>query len=186
MLANRAFERTVPRGHGAPRARRECAPAALYLARRAAAHAGVRRHMGPRCPRCRRSEFSYRSLLAVHPYRGEFSPASISCPACHARLRVTGWSRVAGAALAVVPIFVTFIFGRALLVEPWQAGVAVVIWLAFYYFGLWPITVRLKPWTPFAPWLPKSRVVGYSIYLALPVVVMVLLFILGVHFGWGM
>jgi hypothetical protein len=34
---NYAFERTVLRGLGAPRARRECAPAALVLARHAAA-----------------------------------------------------------------------------------------------------------------------------------------------------
>ena len=37
MTANYAFERTVMRRHGAPRAPKKCAPAALYPTRRAAA-----------------------------------------------------------------------------------------------------------------------------------------------------
>jgi hypothetical protein len=47
--------------------------------------------------------------------------------------------------------------------------------MAGYYFGLWPIAVRLKPWSEFHYWLPKSRLVGYSVYLLLPVALLALL-----------
>ena len=36
-VPNYAFERPVMRGHGAPRAQKQCAPAALVLVRHAAA-----------------------------------------------------------------------------------------------------------------------------------------------------
>jgi len=142
--------------------------------------------MGPSCPRCRNSNFSYRALLSVHPSFGEFSPARINCPACGLALRVTARSRLEGAGGVVISLIgVMVLLGRAHARE-WLGIVAATSILAAYYFVFWPIIVRLKPWTPFQYWLPKSRIVGYSLYLLAPVALMILLFYLGVLFGWGM
>ncbi len=67
----------------------------------------------------------------------------------------------------------------------WQVLLLAFGTLAAYYFAIWPVAVRLKPWTPFQYWLPKSRLVGYSVYLLAPVALMVLLFYLAVRFGVG-
>ena len=143
--------------------------------------------MGPRCPHCHRSEFSYRALLLVHPYRGEFSPAKIVCPSCSTRLRVTTLSRIAAALLFVLPLFalVALSAQRADLTHS-QVALVVASWFALYYLVLWPITVRLKKWTPYQYWLPKSRLVGYTVYLLTPIAVMVLLLYLAAYFKLGM
>jgi hypothetical protein len=130
--------------------------------------------MRPPCPRCRKSEFAYRALLAVHPYAGESSPARITCPSCGEALRVTAKSRlfavcaVSGSLLGSI-----FLLGTLPVDLPkWQTiFLALCIALA-YYLAIWPVIVRLKPWTPFQYWLPKRRVVGYSVYLLFPVALM--------------
>ena len=133
--------------------------------------------MRPSCPRCSKSEFSYRALLSVHPFEGEFTPAKIDCPSCGAGLRVTAWSRLF-AAVAIVGVLVACMFLLGNLpfrVEQWQAILAGLGAVALYHFALWPMIVRLKPWSPFQYWLPKSRVVGYTVYLLIPLAFMVLI-----------
>lgn len=58
-------------------------------------------------------------------------------------------------------------------------------WLGLYSIA-WIYIVRLKPWCPWQYWLPGSRLVGYSVYLGIPVAVIVALIALAVHFQWGM
>ncbi len=144
--------------------------------------------MGPSCPRCKKSEFSYRALLSVHPYVGEFSPASITCPSCGVASRVTAKSRLLAVtlmlSLAVVPILLLAQAGVHLL--KFQVVFVVIGVLSFYYLAIWPLVVRLKPWTAFQYWLPKSRLVGYSVYLLLPVATIALLIFLAAKFGLGM
>jgi hypothetical protein len=63
----------------------------------------------------------------------------------------------------------------------WGIGVPFLA-LAFCYALVWPHVIRLEEWRPhFKYWLPKSRVVGYSVYLLLPIAVMALLFYLGIR-----
>jgi hypothetical protein len=137
------------------------------------------------CPRCMKSELPYRALLSVHPYFGEFSPTRIICPSCGTSLRVTAKSRFLGA-IAVVTSLVgcLLLLGRAPVHLPkWQAIFALVGVVAAYYFILWPVIVRLKPWSPFQYWLPKSRLVGYSVYLVVPILLIASLLLLAIKFG---
>jgi hypothetical protein len=143
--------------------------------------------MGPPCPRCRKSDFSYRTLLAAHPYKGEFSPVRITCPSCRADLRIKAKSRLAGAGAIFLLLGLVVLLARSVgNLQSWQIMLIWISAMAIYYFVVWPRIVRFKPWTPFQYWLPKSRIVGYSVYLLLPVALLVLLFYLGVHFEWGM
>jgi len=144
--------------------------------------------MGPSCPQCKESDFSYRALLSVHPYFGEFRPARITCPSCGAALRVTVKSRL----LSATVVLLLVIASGVLLVKAgnhlyrWQILIVVAGILAFYYLAIWPLVVQLTPWTDFQYWLPKSRLVGYSVYLLLPVAAIALFLYLAVKFGLGM
>jgi hypothetical protein len=131
-----------------------------------------------------KSEFRYGALLSLHPYPGEFSPARITCPSCGMALRVTAKSRLAGAG-----ILFGAVVGCALLLarssihlREWQVMLVMLGIFATYYFAFWPVAVRLKPWSQYQYWLPKSRLVGYSVYLLIPVALMALLLYLAIKF----
>jgi hypothetical protein len=143
--------------------------------------------MGPHCPKCHRADFSFRALHAVHPYPGEFSPARIVCPHCHAVLRVTATSRAISAFVCLGILAGLFFLAATtgVLRHDWRFVPLIGVWLALYSIA-WIYVVRLKPWTPWQYWLPKSRVVGYAVYLGIPVATMVFIFGLAVHLKWGM
>lgn len=144
--------------------------------------------MGPSCPQCKKSGFSYRELLSVHPYPVEFTPARITCPSCGAASRVTAKSRLLAVALilflAIVPVL--FLARAGLDLAKWQVILVVIAFLAFYNFAIWPQIVRLKPWTEWRYWLPKSRLTGYTVYLLLPIAAIALLIFLAAKSGLGM
>ncbi len=143
--------------------------------------------MRPSCPHCKKSEFRYRALLSVHPRVGESSPARITCPSCGSALRVTAKARLIGAG-AVVGALIGSIFLLArspIPLREWQVILVAFGVIAGYYFAVWPVVVRLKPWTPFQYWLPKSRIVGYFVYLFVPVALIALLFYLAAKFKAG-
>ena len=143
--------------------------------------------MRPQCPMCHQSAFSFRALQSVHPYPGEFSPAKIICPSCQATLRVTTISRVIGA-FAFLGILVSSLalFSYLGIESRGWLLILLLVTAPVLYMSAWTHIVRLKAWTPWQYWLPESRLVGYTVCLLIPVAVIVLLFYLGVHFGWGM
>jgi hypothetical protein len=144
--------------------------------------------MAASCPTCNKSEFSYRALRSVHPYPGEFGPASIACPSCGSDVRVTAKSRLVAAILMFV--FATapslLMLWAGLHLHTWQIVIVAMGGIAIYYYAIWPLVVRLKPWSEFQYWLPKSRLIGYSVYLFLPVATIVLLVYLAAKFELGM
>ena len=144
--------------------------------------------MRPTCPRCMKSEFPYRALISTFPYPGESSPACINCPSCGIALRVTTRSRFLGAGVLLGSLIGTSLLltRSPIHLRGWQVMLVVFGVIAAYYFAFWPIAVRLKPWTPFQYWLPKSRLVGYSVYLLLPVALLVSLLYLAIKFEVGM
>jgi len=85
---------------------------------------------------------------------------------------------------AVTPVIL--LAQSALQLHKWQVVLAGMGGIAFYYYAIWPLVVRLKPWTEFQYWLPKSRLVGYSVYLLLPVAMIALLIFLAAKLGLGM
>ena len=103
-------------------------------------------------------------------------------------MRVTAKSRLLS---ATAVLFLVFASGVLLVkagndLHRWQIFIVVAGVLAFYYLAIWPLVVRLKPWTAFQYWLPKSRLVGYTVYLLLPVAAIGLLLYLAAKFGLGM
>ena len=64
----------------------------------------------------------------------------------------------------------------------WHIAALVLSIFATYYFVAWPLVVRFKPWSPFQYWLPKSRIVGYFVYLFVPLAIMASLLFLAVKF----
>lgn len=137
------------------------------------------------CPRCMKSEFSYRALRSAHPYFGEFSPTRLNCPSCGVSLRITAKSRfLAAGAIVGSLIACTLLLGLLPVhLHRWQVILVASGVVAVHYFMVWPAIVRLKPWTPFQYWLPKSRLVGYFVYLAVPVALMASLLFLAVKLG---
>ncbi len=84
-------------------------------------------------------------------------------------------------------IGVVFLLWRSTIsLREWQVTFLAFSTIAVYYFAVWPAIVRLKPWTPFQYWLPKSRFIGYFVYLLLPLGILVLLFFLAVKFKVGL
>ena len=137
------------------------------------------------CPTCRKSEFSYRALLSVHPYPGEFSPSRIDCPSCGAALRITARTRfIAGFVFVGSAVGTVLVLGwLSASLQQWQVVTVIAAVFAMYHFVFWPALVRLKPWTPFQYWLPKSRVVGYTVYLVAPVALIATLLYLAITIG---
>ena len=67
--------------------------------------------------------------------------------------------------------------------QKWQLMLVTLGYMTSYYFGFWPLALRLKPWSEFQYWLPESRLVGYSVYLLLPVALMALLLYAAIRWG---
>jgi hypothetical protein len=136
------------------------------------------------CPNCGCSKFPYTLLLTSYSARGWGRP--IKCPSCKHTLQVSVISKLAaGLALLILP------FAGIVLVSHESHSVVVgdsigISMAALSMFLIAPTIVRFKPFAPYRVWLPKSRVVGYSVYLLLPVALMVLLFAIAVHYRWGM
>jgi len=64
-------------------------------------------------------------------------------------------------------------------------GALALTW-AISFFVVWPRIVSFQKWSPFKNWLPKSRIVGYTVYFLLPLTIMFGLLWLGAVNGWGM
>jgi hypothetical protein len=133
------------------------------------------------CPICGKSGFRYTTLLNAWPGR-EWSPQVICCPDCGAELRLTTRARWAAVLLMFVPA------GALILWRPGTTifmGALALAW-AISFFIAWPRIVSFQKWSPFKVWLPKGRIVGYTVYLLLPLVIMFGLLWLGAMNGWGM
>ena len=141
--------------------------------------------MKPSCPRCCKSSFAYKALLAVHPYPGERSPAKINCPTCGEVLRVTARSLLLGAAVivSILPLLAVLVSLLPNPLDGWQLALVASTLMAGYYFAFWPLAVRFKPWSEFQYWLPESRLVGYSGYLVLPLAVIALILLVAIRWG---
>ena len=60
-------------------------------------------------------------------------------------------------------------------------GIALIVWLLTF-----PAIVKAKKFRQRHYWLPKSRVLGYFVYLVVPVGLVLLALVLAVHFEVGM
>lgn len=115
-------------------------------------------------------------------------PGSITCPNCGKRLRITRGSR-----LLFVFLLLSSVIATAVVCAKYTMGLAEPFFLAItasvaalIYLVVWPCVIRVEKWASFRYWLPKSRLVGYTVYLLLPILFLVGLFSIAVTIKWGM
>lgn len=137
---------------------------------------------------CGKCEFGYGEILSLAPGHVEFEPSSVICSLCGVRLRITTRSRIKFSLV----IFVT-IFGGLVLFGYMNPKLSLLAYVVVggsialtSYLLVWPMQVELEKWSPFNYWLPKSRLVGYGVYLLLPAMLIIGIFILAVKFELGM
>lgn len=127
-----------------------------------------------KCRICTDQNISYWELLKLAPLPYQWSPPAISCPKCQVKLGASNWSR----SLFILGLSVSLIVGQILLtpvvnnfveaLDISSYSVSILV-MATFYIAIWPSIIRLQEWKPYKkPWLPKSRVVGYTVYLVIP------------------
>jgi len=137
---------------------------------------------------CKKYKLSYREVLSLSPGPIELQPICFKCPVCDEAFRITWGSRAEFFCWLTI-FLVGAIYGSTYF-DSKNSGIWLLVIPAFplglSYFVVWPMIVRLEPWAPFEIWLPKSRLVGYSVYLLLPASVILGLLFLAVKMEWGM
>ena len=136
------------------------------------------------CPICKKYEFTYGEILHMSPGGHEFSPNRLDCGGCNARLRITRKSRLLFIAIFFVSLIgnifgMNAIFPKASKVLLLISMVSVITCV---YFIIWPRIVESEYWAPYKYWLPKSRLLGYTVYLVLPISVIIGLFCIVIFF----
>jgi hypothetical protein len=151
--------------------------------------------VNPQCPHCRKSTVSYLLLLRTF-FQSRHRVDRIECPSCGGYACLSRQSMGVWLLLVVlfpIPILAALAklrWGLLRSAGPYSGGVFYVFWM-LAWASVWPWIVKFQSWDHYVhsgwkPWLPKSRIVGYSVYLLLPIIFMVMLFALAVHEGWGM
>jgi len=142
------------------------------------------------CPKCGKYQITVDEAEHLLPTKTSTEdPPGIVCKNCRKKLKAT-W----GSILLFIGLFLAVAFALVLLVEraiqesrispkfetPLLLLAAILGYFLCYRL-IWPRIIRLDEWAPRKYWLPNSRIVGYSVYLLLPIAVIVLLFYLGVR-----
>jgi len=148
----------------------------------------------PRCPHCGKPAFKY-LVLAQTFFPSRSGPKPIRCPSCGGYACLSRQSQLVWVLLFLFAV-ATIAAVAKLNSNLTSAGVylfsvAVYIFWTLAWASVWPWIVKLQSWqhhldSGSKPWLPKSRMVGYLVYLLLPIAVMVALFAFAVHEGWEM
>jgi hypothetical protein len=142
------------------------------------------------CPKCRGYEITVDEAEHLLPTKASTEdPPGITCKKCHAKLKAT-W----GSILLFIVLFLASAFALVSLTlsairvthapSKFETPILILAAILGYFLCyrlIWPRMIRLDEWAPRRYWLPKSRVVGYSVYLLLPMAVIVLLFYLGIR-----
>jgi hypothetical protein len=137
------------------------------------------------CPNCKEYTLTYWEKMSLAPKKDIVLP-SVICRNCQFKIGTTSTSRYGFILFFVFCMALGLFIVAKLNLNSIFAPIPFLISLAASYFLVWPYLVRVKPWCDFKYYLPKSRLVGYGIYLFIPIVLIVGLFVLGIKFGWGM
>ena len=137
------------------------------------------------CPNCKEYSLSYWEKMYLAPKKDIVLP-SVICKNCQFRIGATSASRFGFIVLFIFCIVLSAFIVVKLNLESIYTLISLLISLSASYFLVWPYIIRVKPWCDFKYYLPENRLVGYSIYLFIPVTFIVGLFVLGIKFGWGM
>jgi len=123
--------------------------------------------------------------MRLAPMPNQWVLPSVTCQSCGEYLCATLLSRIAFVILAIgVILKVSFYFENPKLTGLQFSAMFLTVG-TFFYFGVWPFMVRLKKWVPLEKYLPKSRVVGYGVYLVLPIIFIIAAFVLAAKYELG-
>jgi len=143
--------------------------------------------MKKKCPICNQHFFKYKELLTVTPQPFQFTPASLDCPRCKAKIGSTVFSKfICGVIL--ISSLIGGMIGLANffpnLSKP-EIAIFTLTVMALNFRIFWPATIRLKNWETMEDILPKSRAIGYLLFLIWPVATIIGLFVVAITFKWG-
>jgi hypothetical protein len=132
------------------------------------------------CPRCASTDFSYGDKLALMPRR--FGSSTRFCKNCGNILVATSKSVILFFAYMIAMAYLVseiFIKIGVQDIEAASFAVALIV-LPLSYLVIWPLVLEVKIYRYQASfrksvWLPKSRIVGYTVYLVFPIMIIVLL-----------
>lgn len=125
------------------------------------------------CPHCQ-GRLTFVDRLAIRA--GSQSP----CRYCDQRYTATNTSFSIWLIVWLGSSFLFLKFFSAFIDKPIFIGLFMIFWFATY-----PVFLRVKPYKKKEIWLPKSRIIGYLVYLLLPVIVFFSLLLLAAHFKIG-
>ncbi len=112
---------------------------------------------------------------------GNWSPSI--CGACKGLYRATDLSLLLNylTCCAVVGITVFFMPDELEFTKIHAALLAILTWVVSS-----PFSIKMVEYSPRSYWLPKSRLLGYSVYFGVPLLAIVSALYLAVHFNVGM
>lgn len=123
------------------------------------------------CPTCKDYRLSYKDKLKLSPSYG--TVRAMICPKCGSVVCSTSLSRSLFILFILVPILAYgFIHGPSDLPKHIVIGL-ITLHLLIDYLVFWPLTMQVKKWKPLKSYLPKSRIVGYTLYLFIPIILIV-------------
>jgi len=118
----------------------------------------------------------------------QFTPPHFLCPNCQNKLGSTELSRFFCVIALVLTLFLSLIV--SVIVISWfnfseslmtvQIAIFVLINFKINQYIIWPYIIKLKKWETLQASLPKSRLVGYSLFLVLPLLIFIGLFWFGI------
>jgi hypothetical protein len=139
--------------------------------------------MRHRCFNCGYS-LSHAERVELTPKTFQFTPPHFICPNCQEKLGSTELSRFVCVLALLFSLFATVIvisgFSLSKSFMPVVMMVFVLINLKINQYIIWPFIVNLKKWETLQASLPKSRLVGYSMFLVMPILIFIGLFWFGV------
>jgi hypothetical protein len=120
--------------------------------------------------------------MELTPKTFQFTPPHFMCPKCQEKLGSTELSRFyCVIALVLTLLFSLIVSGKVIsglseLLMTVVITIFVLINLKINQYILWPFIINLKKWETLQSSLPKSRFVGYSLFLVLPILIFIGLF----------
>lgn len=141
-----------------------------------------------KCKICDKHTLTYKEKMSLVPQPYQFQVPKIECAGCKGELAATESARIIFV-LTLIPSLICSIFILAKLlpnISYITVTATLLTIIALFYFAIWPTIITLKEWEPFKYWVPKNRIVGYSLYLLIPLSIVAGLFSLAVYFEWGM
>jgi len=129
-----------------------------------------------KCIKCYRYRLTYWDKLKLLPFGAQMPLKSFTCPKCSFKQGNTNRSSLKFTLWLFSPWIVYFGAATDLLESQ--------LWFFLYLacmFLIWPRFVQLREWKSWdeAYYLPENRLIGYFIYLILPVAYVIFLFGLG-------